>query len=246
MQATLEYALSRVTQENIHVVGSGRTDAGAHAVTQIIAFSTESRLGANTLQRAANAMLPRDVAVTWARDVDESFHPRFDARARHYRYVIWNRPVRSPFWEGRAAHVRPRLDVDLMNEAAQQLVGRHDFGSFVPSNFDASRERTVWSAEFWRDGDIVRFDVRAEGFMRQMVRSMVGTLIDVGRGKITTEKFAEIVRACNRTEAGLTAPAGGLYLMAVQYGEVEDHSERTTTGPKQQSDVAVTAPEEKR
>jgi tRNA pseudouridine38-40 synthase len=213
----LEGALSRVTQEDIHVIGSGRTDAGAHAVFQVVAFSTESGLQPGVLQRAANAMLPRDVVITGARDVPESFHPRFDAQSRVYRYVIWNRPVRSPFWEGRGAHIKPHLDESAMHDAVQYIIGSNDFASFVPTTFHGSRERTVWEARCWRDGWTVNVEIEAEGFMRQMVRSIAGTLIDVGRGKIDIDEFKRIVLARDRTQAGRTAPAHGLYLVSVRY-----------------------------
>ena len=226
MQATLEDALSRVTQEDIHVLGSGRTDAGAHAVSQVVAFSTATALRPEVLQRAANALLPRSVAITGARDVPADFHPRFNAVSRLYRYVIWNRPVRSPFWEGRSVHVKPDLDVDIMHRAIQMLVGRRSFASFVPAKYDGSCERTVWSARCWREDWTVNIEIEAEGFMRQMVRSIAGTLIDVGRGKIGLEQFAAIVQACDRTRAGRTAPACGLYLVRVRYdnGEVPEES----------------------
>ena len=219
VQATLEEALSRVTQEDIHVVGSGRTDAGAHALCQVIAFSTESRLAPEVLQRAANALLPRDVVISGAVNAADDFHPRFDARSRIYRYLIWNRPIRSPFWEGRGAHVKPHLNEQVMHAALQNLVGRLDFASFVPANFSGSRERTVWSARCWRHESIVVIDLEAEGFMRQMVRSVAGTLIDVGRGRIDESEFRRIVLARDRTQAGKTAPAHGLYLMSVLYDD---------------------------
>lgn len=222
VQATLEDALSRVTQEDIHVVGSGRTDAGAHALCQVVAFSTETKLRPEVLQRAANALLPRDVVISRAREVAGDFHPRFDARSRIYRYLIWNRPVRSPFWEGRGAHVKPHLDEAAMNRAIQCLHGRRDFASFVPANFSGARERMVWAARCWRDGSTVLIEIEAEGFMRQMVRSIVGTLIDVGRGKIDETEFRRIVQACDRTQAGKTAPAYGLYLVSVQYGDMDE------------------------
>jgi tRNA pseudouridine38-40 synthase len=245
VQATLEDALSRVTQEDIHVIGSGRTDAGAHALFQVVAFSTESRLRPNVLQRAANALLPRDVGISGARDVPESFHPRFDARSRVYRYVIWNRPVRSPFWEGRGAHVKPHLDELAMHRAIQYLQGRCDFASFVPANFKGARERTVRAARCWRDGWTVKVEIEAEGFMRQMVRSIVGTLIDVGRGKIDVTDFEGIVLARDRTQAGRTAPAHGLYLVSVCYDDPETLVEaQSLPADFAPSNIAIT-PEEK-
>ncbi len=246
MQATLEDALSRVTQEDIHVIGSGRTDAGAHALCQVVAFSTESQLRPEILQRAANALLPRDVVISQAREVAGDFHPRFDARSRIYRYLIWNRSVRSPFWEGRGAHVKPHLDEALMNRAIQCLLGRHDFASFVPANFSGTRERMVWAARCWRDGSTVAIELEAEGFMRQMVRSIVGTLIDVGRGKIDENEFRRIVLACDRTQAGKTAPAHGLYLVSVQYGDSDQPVGAPTVPVRFEPSYQAVSPEEKK
>ncbi len=226
------------------MVGSGRTDAGAHALFQVVAFSTECALPPETLQRAANALLPREVAVTSARDVAEDFHPRFDALSRVYRYVIWNRPVRSPFWEGRGTHVKPHLDEGAMHAAIQHLVGRHDLASFVPANFTGSRERMVCGATCWREGWTVMVDIEAEGFMRQMVRSIAGTLIDVGRGKLTVDDFRRIILARDRTHAGRTAPAYGLYLISVRYDDSETRFEVRSPLDRTISSIAGT-PEEK-
>jgi tRNA pseudouridine38-40 synthase len=245
VQATLEDALSRVTQEDIHVVGAGRTDAGAHALCQVVAFSTESRLRPDVLQRATNALLPRDVVISRASEVENDFHPRFDARSRIYRYLIWNRPVRSPFWEGRGAHVKPHLDEWAMHAAMQSLVGHLDLASFVPVNFSGSRERSVWSARCWRDGSIVVIDLEAEGFMRQMVRSIAGTLIDVGRGKIGESEFRRIVLARDRTQAGRTAPAHGLYLMSVLYDDSLPPAEAPSTLAQFVPSYVALSPEEK-
>lgn len=245
VQATLEDALSRVTQEDIHVIGSGRTDAGAHALSQVVAFSTASSLPPFVLQRAANALLPRSIAITEARDAAPAFHPRFDARSRLYRYLIWNRPVRSPFWEGRSMHVKPWLDVEAMDGALRQLVGRHDFSSFVPANFDGPRERTVCATRCRREGPLVSIEIEAEGFMRQMVRSLAGTLIEVGRGRIDGADFARIVRACDRTQAGRTAPACGLYLAAVRYDEAESPKDMQFYPADAVSAGIAVSPEEK-
>jgi tRNA pseudouridine38-40 synthase len=217
VQETLEAAFAAVTQEHVRVTGSGRTDAGAHALRQVIAFSTESALPASTLQRAVNAHLPMDVSVVTAEDVAADFHPRFDALARTYRYLIWNRPARSPLWQGRALHVPVRLDVDLMDAAARMLRGTHDFSSFVPVLQEGNRTREVFRAECRRDGDLVTFEIEATGFMRQMVRSIAGTLIRVGLGKLKLDEFRAVVASGARAAAGDTAPAYGLYLAAVRY-----------------------------
>lgn len=214
---TIENAINAVTGEQVAVQGSGRTDAGAHALHQVVAFSTGSSLAPHILQRALNANLPLDVAVTDAREVAGGFNPRFDAHSRHYRYLIWNRETRSPFWNGRAAHVRRRLDVHAMNEAAACLVGTHDFSSFVPAADPGNHVRRMDEATCRREGDLVIVDLRASGFMKQMVRSIVGTLILVGSAKLAPATVRQILAARDRARGGQTAPAFGLYLQDVRY-----------------------------
>lgn len=218
VQLTLERAISAVTQEDVRVVGSGRTDAGAHAIGQVIAFSTESALPPEVLCRAINAHLPFDIAVTSVADVEPDFHPRHGASSRTYRYLIWNRQIRSPLWIGRAAHIKARLDERAMDEAAQLLVGRHDFGAFVPTAQQGSRERAMDSTSCRRDGHLVIVDLTATGFMRQMVRALVGTLVRVGMGAIGAADFQRILCSRDRSRAGVTMPACGLYLLGVQFG----------------------------
>lgn len=217
MQSVLESAIGRVTGENVGIIGSGRTDAGAHARAQVIAFSTESSLSVEVLGRAINAYLPDDITVTSIAEADVTFHPRFDARSRTYRYLIWNRSTPSPFWVGRAMFVRPRLDVATMAEAARLLEGMHNFGAFVASSAPGDRTRTMYSARCWRESDLVLVELEATGFMQQMVRAIAGTLVRVGLGKLTPAEFSAILSSRDRVQAGDTAPACGLYLMRVQY-----------------------------
>lgn len=220
VQQVLEMAIANVTGEAVRVLGSGRTDAGAHAVGQVIAFSTESALPIAAFLRALNAHLPDDINVTSTEDVALSFHPRYDALRRTYRYLIWNRPVRSPFWLGRSAHVRPPLDVDRMDKAARHLIGDHDFGAFVAAAATPNRRRTMQRAHCWREADVVIVELEASGFMRQMVRAIAGTLIDVGLGKLDVLDFERILLSRDRARAGETAPACGLYLFRVSYPEL--------------------------
>jgi tRNA pseudouridine38-40 synthase len=217
VQETLEKAIEVVTHEKLKVTGSGRTDAGAHALGQVIAFTTSSELSVARLGQAININLPKDVAVTSVRDVEETFHPRFDATRRIYRYLIWNRSVRSPLWHGRAAHVKYTLDDRLMTEAATHLLGEHDFGAFVPSNLKEGRIRTLYRVDCRREGDLVVLELEGNGFRPQMIRSIVGTLIRVGRGQIRPDDLPEILQSKDRTRAAETAPAYGLYLMDVIY-----------------------------
>lgn len=217
VQAVLERAIERVTGEHARVTGSGRTDAGAHARGQVIAFCTESTLPASVLERALNAYLPDDVAITAVAEANERFHPRFDALSRSYRYLIWNRPTLAPFWVGRAAFVRPPLDADRMMAAAQLLEGTHDFGAFVASSAPGDRTRTMYSARCWREGSLVTVELEATGFMQQMVRTIAGTLIRTGLGRLTIDQFAAILASRDRRQAAETAPACGLYLDEVRY-----------------------------
>jgi tRNA pseudouridine38-40 synthase len=220
VQAALEQAIGKVTQEDeVKLVASGRTDAGAHALQQVVAFSTGSRLAPDVLRRAVNAHLPRSIAVTHVQEMPADFHPRYDATSRIYRYLIWNRPVRSPFWEERAAHVPRPLNETAMQRAASLLVGQHDFGAFVPVNHVGSRRRMMYRAECRREGALVILELEASGFMRQMVRTIAGTLIWVGLGQIDSAEFQRILQSADRTAAAQTAPARGLYLHSVLYPE---------------------------
>jgi tRNA pseudouridine38-40 synthase len=217
VQDTLERAIEVVTHEKVKLTGSGRTDAGAHALGQVVAFTTTSQLSSVRLGQGINVNLPKDVAVTSVCDVEESFHPRFDATRRIYRYLIWNRSVRSPLWHGRSAHVKYKLDERLMSEAATHLLGEHDFGAFVPSNLKEGRIRTLYRVDCRREGDLVVLQLEGNGFRRQMIRSIVGTLIRVGRGRIQPDELPGILQSKDRTRAAETAPACGLYLMDVIY-----------------------------
>lgn len=241
----LEMAIQKITGAESTVRGSGRTDAGAHALAQTVTFSTDSGLTAQQLGRALNAVLPRDIAVSEAADVDPSFNPRHDAIRRTYRYMIWNREVRSPFHEGRAAHVKRRLDVTAMDGALSTLIGSHDYSSFVPVRLEATRRRTIYDARCWREGDLVLVELTGSSFMRQMVRAIVGTLIWVGLGSCTRQEFAEIVRSRDRLRAGDTAPACGLYLHRVEYA-IERHTNMPINAAESESSMMTAAGHEER
>lgn len=217
VQGVLEAAISEVTQEPVPVTGAGRTDAGAHAVGQVIAFQTSSVLSAETLERAINAHLPMDVAVVSAEEVDEDFHPRFDASSRVYRYLICNGPTRSPLYEGRATHVSRPLDLTAMQAAGDLLLGCHDFSAFSSTSVEGSRQREMFAVDIHRDGNVVSIDLEASGFLQQMARSIAGTLIRVGEGKMTPQEFAAVLASGDRHQAADTAPACGLYLIRVKY-----------------------------
>jgi len=217
VQASLEAALAQVTQETVVVLAAGRTDAGVHAAGQVIAFDTAWRHGLDDLQRALNAVLPADIAVREVDKVVPEFHPRYDARSRRYQYTLYNAPVRWPLARRYSLHVAASLDVAAMQQAAQALVGEHDFATFGRPPQGEITVRRVLMAEWGGEPPCPTFDIEANAFLYRMVRSIVGTLLQVGRGAMGVERFAAVLASCDRSRAGPTAPPHGLCLMEVKY-----------------------------
>ncbi|MFQ6057753.1 MAG: tRNA pseudouridine(38-40) synthase TruA [Anaerolineae bacterium] len=218
IQGELERALASVTQEEIRVVGAGRTDAGVHALGQVISFTTGWDRPLAELQRALNAVLPRDIAVREIAEAPPGFHARYSAVSRQYRYTVLNRPVRSPLAERFAYHFATSLAVEPMAEACSHLVGRHDFASFGRAmREDGSTERTVHRAQCWREDDHVYVDIVADAFLRRMVRRIVGGLLEVGTGRLSSDEFREILLARDPSLIKTTAPPRGLCLIRVNY-----------------------------
>jgi tRNA pseudouridine38-40 synthase len=218
VQETLETALAQLTGERVHANASGRTDTGVHAVGQVANFYSNTQLAAEVLVRAVNAHLPPDVVVREAADVPQSFDANRDAKRKLYRYVIHDAPVPDLFLRRYCCHVKRRLDAAAMARAAEPLLGRHDFHSFEtdwPNRL--SSVRTVTHLAVNRMGDWIWIDVEADGFLYNMVRAIAGTLINVGRGFWPEGQVAAILNAEDRTQAGPTAPAQGLFLMRVAY-----------------------------
>jgi tRNA pseudouridine38-40 synthase len=219
VQETLETALAKLTgAERVRCNASGRTDAGVHAVGQVVTFYSTTELPADVLVRAVNAHLPPDVVVAAAEDVPQAFDANRDAKLKLYRYVIHDGAVPSPFLRRYCCQSRHPLDAAAMRRAAEPLKGRHDFRSFEtdwPNRM--SSVRTVTHLAVNRVGEWTWIDVEADGFLYNMVRAIAGTLMNVGRGYWPEAEVAEILHAADRTRAGPTAPAHGLFLMRVTY-----------------------------
>jgi tRNA pseudouridine38-40 synthase len=216
VQGELEAALARLSDgRRVAVVGAGRTDAGVHAIDQVIAFTYGGRLPAEELERAIVAMLPRDVAIHGLRRAPMGFSPRRAARYREYRYTVWNGP-RSPLRERTALGVRVPLDVAAMTRAGSVLVGRHDFSAFGAA--DRSPVRTVDAIRVRRTGRTITIDVRADAFLRGMVRRIAAVLIEVGRGGMSESDVAAALAARRPALDGAMAPPQGLCLRRVALG----------------------------
>lgn len=220
VQGVLQAAVTRVTGESARVVGAGRTDAGVHAEAQVASLVLEAAPEADALGRSLNGVLPEDVAVRACERAPDGFHARYDARGKLYRYRVWNARSPSPLRRERVHHVRSPLDLRAMREAAAHLVGRHDFRSFQAAGSAVrttvrSVERLDWSGA---PGDELRLEVEGEGFLRHMVRIVVGTLLEVGLGRREAASLPAVLAARDRTRAGRTAPPQGLTLVRVLYG----------------------------
>lgn len=219
VQKTIESAIGELTGDSqIRLNASGRTDAGVHALGQVANFKTVADYSPEVFFKAVNARMPEDVVIHSCREADESFDANRDAKRKRYRYVINDGPAPDLFQRKYSYHVRKRLDDEAMNRASRCLLGRHDFHSFE-SNWPnrASSVRTVYDCTVVRDCDRIELEVEADGFLYNMVRSIAGTLIDVGRGYLPENAVAHILKAEDRREAGPTAPAQGLFLMRVSY-----------------------------
>ena len=224
VQGALESAIRKLTGERLRVAFAGRTDAGVHARGQVAAFTTASSLAAKTFVRGLNAWLPAEIAVRRALDVSEDFDPRRHAGSRTYRYTIYNDPVRSPLWRGRAWQVGAPLDAAAMQRAARSLVGERDFAAFSRRE-GVSTVRRIHRCQVARTGRVISVEIAANAFLRQQVRRTVGALVRVGAGHLTVAAFRDLLRRAEPASAGPLAPAHGLCLLRVEYPGL-DLSER--------------------
>jgi tRNA pseudouridine38-40 synthase len=217
VQEEIETALAQMTQQPVTLIGAGRTDAGVHARGQVANFFTESRFDAPQFQRSLNAMLPDDIVVRHADEVDAGFSARYSARERWYRYFIKQEPVaieRRFCWP-----LFYDLDIGKMNEACKVILRTDAFGSFCKADSGTEHFRCIVAEAEWEctDGTSLVFSTKANRFLRGMVRALVGTIVDVGRGYTTLDQFREIIAAQDRTKAGMSAPPQGLFLEGVRY-----------------------------
>lgn len=219
VQECFQNALKSVVGHTPDIKGCSRTDTGVHAKMYVISMKTEHKITCERLKAALNRYLPLSIAVNDVCEVDEDFHARYSAKGKRYVYKILNTQVRDPFCEGYALHYRYPIDVEMLNRAAQDYVGTHDFTSFctLDKREKGDFTRTVQSFSVKRDGDFVYMTVQADGFLYNMVRIMVGTLLKIQQGKLSADSIPDIIKAENRKEAGPTAPACGLYLDEVIY-----------------------------
>lgn len=220
VQDTLNAALSSLFNEDIKVVGCGRTDAGVHAKNYFASLRTTSQIPLGKIPLGANAYLPSDVSVKRAFEVSEDFHPVHSCTKKEYTYYIYASPVRDPFLDGRALHMRYPLNIDLMKQAAEQFVGSHDFSAVRSLGTPVkSTVRTIYECEIESEGKLVAIRISANGFLYNMARAIAGTLLDVSSGKIGAEEISDILLSGDRSRAGATAPAHGLYMTNIIYPE---------------------------
>jgi len=219
IQEVIEEKLAILTRHPVRLIASGRTDAGVHALGQVAHFQTDSGIPAEGIQRGLNSLLPPDIAIQSAEEADLGFHAQYGAKRKTYRYIILNRRTASALRRNYCWHIPLPLDFPAMQNASAALLGKKDFSSFQGADADTEdpvREvfRAEWSAE---ETNFLHFTIEADGFLKHMVRNIVGTLVEAGKGKISAEDFKGVIAARDRRRAGMTAPARGLFLLQVKY-----------------------------
>ena len=219
IQEEIEKAVLTITGQDVSLTGSGRTDAGVHAYAQVANFKCETKLGPQDLFGGLNSLTDEDLVTTSCEVVEASFHARYDVKSKVYVYKILNRPNPAAIFRQYAWHVRKKLDLERMRSAISPLIGSHDFKAFEGAGSPrAHTTRSVFEARLIEEEDgYLAFEIEADGFLRFMMRNIVGTLVDVGLGKISPDEFKRIRASKDRDQAGATAPAHGLFLKKVRY-----------------------------
>lgn len=232
VQLNVEAALSQVADEPVRVICAGRTDTGVHAACQVVHFDTAAERSTRSWVFGANSNLPKSISVLWARPVDEAFHARFSAVRRQYRYVIFTRAVRPTYLAYRVTWEYRPLDERLMQEAANYLLGEHDFSAYRAMACQARHPvRTLYRLSVIRRGPLVFLDVEANGFLHHMVRNIAGVLMEIGAGERPPSWAREVLEMRDRTLGGVTAPPHGLYLTGVKYPENYTFPENLSPDP---------------
>lgn len=218
IQKEIERAIKDITGENVDLIGSGRTDRGVHAKGQVANFLTKSSIPGDRFKFALNSKLPEDIAIVHSEKVGEDFHSRYDALGKRYKYLIYNSPIRSPLYRNFAYHLPYSLDYEEMEKAVSFFVGTHNFKTFMATNSNVKNTiRTINDISLYKKGDLIIFSVTGNGFLYNMVRIVVGTIVDVGRGRFKSYDIPHIISSKDRNKAGHTAPPQGLYLEKVYY-----------------------------
>lgn len=218
VQEVFQNAVEKVFHSRLDVIGCSRTDTGVHANMYCLTLKTDMNISDEGVILALNSNLPNDISVIACRQVDDSFHPRYSCVSKEYVYKLYNGKIRNPFYSKYALHYRCNIDAEYLNKECQAFVGTYDYSGFCSAKSDVGDTvRTVKGFDVWRDGDMVFFRVEADGFLYNMVRIMVGTLLFVSEGKIKEGELIEVIKSKNRKKAGKTAAPQGLYLNKINY-----------------------------
>lgn len=218
IQETLEEAISKIVQHEVRTLGAGRTDQGVHAKGQCVTFDSETKVPAEKLAKAINSQLPLDISVKSVEEVSMNFQPRFGAKRKTYRYQILNAQVRDPFLYKYSLQYPYKLDIELMQEAANEMVGKHDFACFCSAGSSVKDTvREIYSIDIRKHEDLVTVDICGNGFLYNMVRIIIGTLLRVNEGKLSTGDIKKIINGRDRQKAGPTVPPQGLTMLEIIY-----------------------------
>jgi tRNA pseudouridine38-40 synthase len=227
VQGELEKAIQILCKEKIRITAAGRTDAGVHALGQVVHFRTNSDISLQRVCIGLNGILPRDISVKNAYKVYDGFHARFDAKGRTYRYLIYNHPTRTPFMMFRALWVRERLDIDYLRTVSGLLVGEMDFSSFCKKreSRNINTVRRITEIDIQKQNDCIRFEITGNAFLHNMVRILVGTVVEMFKDNADPHSISDIISKRDRDYGGVTAPPYGLYLVSVRYDPSLDSME---------------------
>lgn len=218
IQETLEEAISKIVQHEVRTLGAGRTDQGVHAKGQCVTFDSETKVPAEKLAKAINSQLPLDISVKSVEEASMNFQPRFGAKRKTYRYQILNAQVRDPFLYKYSLQYPYKLDIELMQEAANEMVGKHDFACFCSAGSSVKDTvREIYSIDIRKHEDLVTVDICGNGFLYNMVRIIIGTLLRVNEGKLSTGDIKKIINGRDRQKAGPTVPPQGLTMLEIIY-----------------------------